>query len=530
MSDAVRFLIIDDDPSDVELMLRELKREGLRPDWVRVQTEAEFLEQLDRAPEVILADSGLASFDSIAALDLLNRRGLDIPFLVVSGQTGENLAVEAMKRGACDYLLKDQLGRLGESVRRALEQKRVQRELRQSEERYRLVSEASSDYFYSLKVRPEGEWFLEWITEPAFTRITGFDAHEINRLGVSSILLADDAAIIAQHQQALLAGRADSIDVRIETKDGCLKWLRVHETPVFAPDNPARVERIYGAAKDITERKELEERLLQSRKLEAIGQLAGGVAHDFNNLLTVICGYGDLLMKLPELGETGREYAGEILAASQRAARLTRQLMAFGSRQVQQIRTIDLNNIVRNLEKMLRRVIGEDVELRISYGADPAFINADAGQIEQVIMNLVVNARDAMPKGGRLAIETANANESELVLSVSDTGAGMHAATVSRIFEPFFTTKESGKGTGLGLSMVYGIIRQSGGEVSVVSAPGEGTTFRISLPRAEQVEADAVDAAPFTLRPAERTEKVSPAGDDESRMTAGGGKSAADSA
>src|SRR5580704_11761519 len=360
MSEIVRVLIVEDDPVDAELMVRELKRGGFAPDWVRVQTESEYLAQLDREPEIILSDSNLPLFDGFEALDLLRKRGLDIPFILVSGRMGEDLAVEAMKRGACDYLLKDRLARLGEAVRRAIDERRLRAErtwaigaLRQSEERYRLVSEASSDYVYSLKVGTDGTLTCEWITDP-FTRITGFDAADLNSQGLTSVIHAEDVPIADQHRESLMSGQSGSIDVRIVTKDRQVRWIRIHERPVFSAEAPKRVERIYGAAQDITEQKQLEEQLLQSRKMEAIGQLAGGVAHDFNNLLTVICGYGDLLTKLPDMSETGREYAQEILEAAKRAAQLTRQLLAFGRRQVMQSRIVNLNNVVAGLEKLLR--------------------------------------------------------------------------------------------------------------------------------------------------------------------------------
>ncbi len=315
----------------------------------------------------------------------------------------------------------------------------------------------------------------------------------------------EDDAIVEQHVESLLAGEAGSIDIRIVTKDKRVRWIRVHQRPVFSENEPGgsesrRVERIYGAAQDITEQKELAEQLLQSRKMEAIGQLAGGVAHDFNNLLTVICGYGDLMLRVPGLGEAEREYAREILEAARRASQLTRQLLAFGRRQTLQMRTLSLNKVVGDLEKMLGRLIGEDVEMRTVCAADLGLVKADPGQIGQVIMNLVVNARDAMPEGGRLTIGTAN-HGSEVMLSVSDTGIGMDSETAARVFEPFYTTKEVGKGTGLGLAMAYGIVKQSGGDIRVESEPGLGTTFRIFLPRLDSAAAEQMpEPVPFELR------------------------------
>lgn len=538
MSEPLRVLIVEDDPVDADLMVRELKRGGFAPDWVRVQTEDEYLTQLDLGPEVILSDSNLPLFDGFEALDLLCRRGLDIPFILVSGRMGEDVAVDAMKRGAADYLLKDRLTRLGEAVRRAIDQRRLRAErtwalgaLRQSEERYRLVSEASSDYVYSLRVEQDGALTCEWITDP-FTRITGFDTAQINLCGWTSLYHPDDLSIAVRHQQSLLSGQADSIDVRIITRDKRMRWMRVHERPVLndaAREGPPRVERIYGAAQDITVQRQLEEQLLQSRKMEAIGQLAGGVAHDFNNLLTVICGYGDLLKKQPDLGAAAREYSDEILEAARRASQLTRQLLAFGRRQVLQSRAVNLNHVVADLEKLLRRLIGEDVELRAIYAPDLGIVKVDPGQIEQVIMNLAVNARDAMPKGGQLLIETANVdfdgsdgrkNATVLsgpcvMLSVSDTGIGMDKETAGRIFEPFFTTKEFGKGTGLGLAMAHGIIKQSGGDIRVYSEPGAGTTFEIYLPRLVREEDAVLESTPFVLGTVQHSETILVLEDEE---------------
>ncbi len=528
MSEPVRVLIVEDDPVDADLMVRELKRGGFAPDWVRVQTESEYLEQLEKEPEIILSDSNLPLFDGFEALDLLKKRGLDIPFILVSGRMGEDVAVDAMKRGAFDYLLKDRLARLGEAVRRAIDERRLRAErtwavgaLRQSEERYRLVSEASSDYVYSLKVEPDGTLTCEWITDP-FSRITGFEAADINSGGWERLCHPEDLAIAKQHLESLLAGQSGSIDVRIVTKDKRVRWIRVHEQPVFSHEQPPRVERIYGAAQDITVQRQLEEQLLQSRKMEAIGQLAGGVAHDFNNLLTVICGYGDLLTKLPDISAAGREYADEILEAAKRAAQLTRQLLAFGRRQVMQARTVNLNSVVADIEKLLRRLIGEDVELRTALEPELGLVKVDPGQIEQVIMNLAVNARDAMPKGGRLTIETANIafdrnhpdrqamqhGGPHVLLTVSDTGSGMDAETKARVFEPFFTTKELGKGTGLGLAMAYGIVKQSGGDIRVYTELGRGTTFKIYLPRLENAVEAVAEPAPFNLRAMHGTETI----------------------
>jgi signal transduction histidine kinase len=266
---------------------------------------------------------------------------------------------------------------------------------------------------------------------------------------------------------------------------------------------------IIAILKDITEQRLLEKKLLQAQKMEAIGQLSGGIAHDFNNLLSVIIGYSEVLEKELPPGQELQKHLEQIKKAGEKAALLTRQLLAFSRQQVLQARVIDLNAAVLEVEKMLRRLISENIEVCSKLDASLGSIHADPGQMSQIIINLAVNARDAMPNGGRLTIETANMEIDDdyarlhasphpgpyVMLTVSDTGTGIDAATQARIFDPFFTTKEVGKGTGLGLSTVYGVVKQSGGFISVYSEVGHGTTFKIYFPRvgpAQQLESPAL--------------------------------------
>jgi PAS domain S-box-containing protein len=295
-------------------------------------------------------------------------------------------------------------------------------------------------------------------------------------------------------------------------EDGVERWLSGWGRTFF--DSEGRPIRVIGVSQDITERKQLEEQFRQAQKLESVGRLAGGVAHDFNNLLTIITGYSE--MALAELDDTHhlREPLVEIAEAAARAGALTRQLLTFSRRQIVEPQRIPINELVRNFEKMLARLLGEEIDLVLSLDPGDGVFLADPGQIEQVIMNLAVNARDAMPEGGKLLLETSNIFVDEefaqahfsvppgpyVVLAMSDTGAGMKAEVKAHIFEPFFTTKEPGKGTGLGLSTVWGIVKNSGGSIWVYSEPGQGTSFRLMFPAGnvnfERAEREAAAASP----------------------------------
>jgi len=312
---------------------------------------------------------------------------------------------------------------------------------------------------------------------------------------IQLIVHPDDRAMFADAQARVLTGALEALECRIVWGDGSVHWLYMRA--YVSRDANGTPERVFGAAIDVTERKDLEGSLRQAQKLEAVGQLAGGVAHDFNNVLTAVIGYSDLLQAEAPPGTPLHEGLVEIGKAGHRASQITRQLLAFSRKQILLPRVLDVNALIVDLERLLRRVVYEHVQIVTRLAPDAGRIRADPTQIEQVLVNLAVNARDAMPKGGTLTIETSNATLDGhypqrhepvvpgpyVLLSVNDTGVGMDRATQERLFEPFFTTKGIGKGTGLGLATVYGVVTQSGGHVWVYSEPNRGTTFKVYLPR-----------------------------------------------
>ncbi|HUX32585.1 MAG TPA: PAS domain S-box protein [Gemmatimonadaceae bacterium] len=347
---------------------------------------------------------------------------------------------------------------------------------------------------------------IQWVN-PAFTRLTGYTAAEAVGQNPRNLVKSGKhpPEFYRSLWETITAGRTWHGETINRRKDGSLYTEEQAITPIV--DAAGVITHFVAIKTDVTERLKLEAQFRQAQKMDTVGQLASGIAHDFNNLLTVINGVGELVLQQVSVGDPIHADVQEVLQAGERAAALTRQLLAFSRRQMLRPEVIDLNAVVDASERLLRRLLGEDIELVVSPAADLGRVKADPGQIEQVVINLAVNARDAMPQGGRLSIETRNVTVDEayagqmgfaipagpyVQLSVSDTGVGMDEATRLRVFEPFFTTKEMGKGTGLGLSTVYGIVKQSTGFIWVYSEPGKGTSFRIFLPRVT----DAVSPRP----------------------------------
>ncbi len=750
MSQSLRVLILEDHLHDAEMLIRELRRAGYDPEWRREDSEAGFLAALEQSPQLILSDYSLPQYDGLQAMKAVRDSDQDIPFILVSGTVGEEIAVQAMQAGVTDYLLKDRLSRLGPAVQRALEarksreeHRRAELKFRASESRYRRLFESAKDGILILKsqtgmvddvnpfltellgfsrdeflskqvwelaflknlvsneaeflelrqqdyVRYDGlplqcadgrqvdvefvssvfdvdgekviqcnirditerkrveeslrqsEARLRVVTERARVGLVVVDAEHrymfanaafTSMLGLSEtnivgqkvadvlpvayndrilprlteafagervdyelqlpakqpqfhyavnyepvieqgrvthvvvvvmditerkqtwnllrlqervihattqgIIITDalqpdcpiiftnrgfelitgytaadalgrncrflqgretDASTAAGIREVIREERAGSFELLNYRKDGTTFWNEMSITPVR--DENGQLTHFVGVLNDVTARREAEQQVRQSQKMEAVGQLAGGVAHDFNNLLTVIDGYTTLMLDTNSSTDPEWEYLQEIRTATSRAADLTRRLLAFGRRQLRTPECLDLNTAIEETVKLLERLLCENVVLEIKLDAQAGWVWADRGEISQILLNLAINARDAMPDGGQISVTTklTELDHSEIssgelfkpgkfaVITVSDTGSGIPKDVQAKMFEPFFTTKPAGKGTGLGLSTVYGIVIQTGGHIEVSSNEGEGTSFRIYLPQLEHVE------------------------------------------
>lgn len=516
MSDILRVLQVEDSESDAALIVRLLEKSGYTVHAERVEDAEPMRQSLARQDwDVVIADYHLPQFDAAAALQILHECGKDIPFIVVSGMIGEDRAVEMMRAGAQDYVLKDRIARLVPAVQREIREAQSRGERQRAEERLRdreqwlalavsvtqlgmfdffpqsgksLWSEVAKHHF---GLPPDAEVSYE-------TFLRGLHPSDRGRV---------DSLIRKTFDPA--SGGESATDFRtVGLTDHVERWLAARGKVFF--DSEGKPLRFVEVTIEITERKQLEEQFRQSQKLEGVGRLAGGIAHEFNNLLTVITGFSHMTLDGLPLDHTLRTGVEEVLKAAVRATSLTRQLLEFSRRQPSQTEIIVLNELVASAEKMLGRLIGSDVNLSLCLDPAAGAIRAGAGHIEQVIMNLVLNARDAMPKGGNLVIGTAHQTvdqhfaQSHLdlapgqyaALTVSDTGTGISPEVKAHIFDPFFTTKQTGKGTGLGLSTVYGIVKQCGGSISVSNELGGGTQFRILFPavQARRIEIPVLPA------------------------------------
>ncbi|HEY4414460.1 MAG TPA: response regulator [Verrucomicrobiae bacterium] len=518
MPKPLNILMVEDSQDDADLILVELRRAGYAPECQCVETGPEFLAGLEKLPDIILSDYSLPQFSGLQALEHLQTSGLNIPFILISGTIGEEAAVKAMKLGATDYLLKDKLARLAQVVERALEQKHLWDERNRAQKE--LVWKTA---------------FLEAQVDSALDAILVVDEHTKRILQNQRlfdlfkvpdyIACDDDDAKLLQHvvrqmrnpkqfseRVAHLYAHPDETGRdEIELANGTV--LDRYSAPVR--DKTGKYYGRIWTFRDITEQRQLEAQFRQSQKMEEIGQLAGGVAHDFNNILAIIQMQSELLKFHGRLSPEQVGFADQIGETVQRAAALTRQLLLFSRREVFQPHHLDLSQSITNTVKMLNRILGENIQMQLKLAAEPMFINADAAMMDQVLLNLTVNARDAMPNGGRLIIETAGVEFDDFAvsqtplarpgsfvcLSVSDSGCGISPEILPKIFEPFFTTKGVGKGTGLGLATVLGIVQQHQGWINIYSEVNRGTTFRIYLPQlTENAVVKISQAIPVELR------------------------------
>ncbi|MGH7293995.1 MAG: response regulator, partial [Polyangiaceae bacterium] len=494
-----------------------LERGGYRLTWRRVDEPAAMRAALaEQRWDAVVSDWSMPTFSAPAALDVLREADLDIPFLIASGSIGEETAVAAMLAGAGDFLSKGNLARLVPAMERELgkcaerrARRRAEAEVQASELRHRALFERS----------PLPMWVYDTETlrflavNEAAVALYGYEAHEFHEMTMADVCASDSEPSLRQGGLASASLRVTTGVESHRKKNGAVVLVEKTAHTFVLDGRPSRLV----VAKDVTERIEAEEslrkaeaQLRQAQKMEAVGRLASGVAHDFNNVLSVILSYAELMLgDLPE-GDPMRAEVTEIAAAGQRAAALTRQLLLFSRQQAVEPRVLDLNQVVAGMGNMIRRLLGADVELTLLPAPDTGKVVADPGHVEQILMNLTVNARDAMPDGGKLTVETRNVVLDDeyvrghhgvrpgrhVMLAVTDTGCGMDRETQARIFEPFFTTKERGKGTGLGLSTVFGIVKQAGGHIWVYSEPGSGTTFKVYLPRSDAAERRPSSAPP----------------------------------
>jgi hypothetical protein len=533
----LRVLVVEDIEADYELMLHALRRGGFDVTGIRVDDEAAFAEALRSFhADIVLSDHALPQCGGQEIVRVVQRDQPLLPVVIVTGSIDEETAADYIKAGAADYVVKQRLHRLGPAVQRALALRDALREALEAEEareaterRFRSLIEHSSDVITLL----DDTGAIIYSTQ-SLKPTLGYAAGEMTGRSVLELIHPDQQqdALTLLEQLHQHPNQVVRMAFRVRHKNGSWRDL---DAVLANRLGDSAVGALVVNYRDVTERKRAEEnlraadeRLRAAQKMEAVGRLAAGIAHDFNNLLTAMLGSTDLLLEALPAPHPAREDALESRQAALRAADLTRQLLAFSRQQLFAPRILDVNAVVRDVERLLRRLIGEDIRFRTVLASESVTIRADPSQLEQVLINLAVNARDAMPRGGTLTIETANVLLDDayvaaqpvvvaghyVLVAVSDNGIGMDAETKARVFEPFFTTKARGQGTGLGLATAYGIVKQSGGYIWVYSELGIGTTFKLYFPQViGSVEPPA--ALPVTSHSLRGTETIMVVEDQE---------------
>lgn len=510
-----KLLVVDDNPDFLAFVHYSLQDEFYDIHTATRIPEAEAILHSVR-PQVILLDVVLGQENGLDWMLSIRADWPEVLFIVITAHNHVDLAIKALQRGAFDYLdkpvqvqlLRTVLRRCFDRVHLEAENRRRAEALQLSEERLQDLLHTISDHIYVTMLKVDADPENIYIS-PNVSDLTGYPADHFQSawdFWPKQVIFPDDRELAARQWARLQRGRDSETEYRLLTADDRVVWVR-DSARVRQRDNALM---IYGVVSDITERKELEDRFFQSQKMDALGQLASGVAHDFGNMITVINGCCELIFRRMEEDDVNHRYVSEIHQAGQQAARLVRQLLGFSRRQQVAPQTLDLNAVAADLDAMLVRLIGENIALNLDLCEEPCWVRGTGGQFEQILVNLVVNARDAMPGGGQITVKTRQVSLQEytyqnnlvpdgiyVLLSVADTGCGMDVETQRRIFEPFFTTKQKGQGTGLGLATVHNIVTQCGGHIRVTSQRDQGTTFKIYLP----LQLDSTTALPDAPAP-----------------------------
>jgi PAS domain S-box-containing protein len=511
----VRVLILEDDPVDAELTQRAFDRSDVDLGATITTDRETFLAELRRDVfDVVIVDFSLPHWTGVEALRAVRAAGLEVPVILVTGTLSDQEALAYIKAGMADYVLKENLSRLPFVVLRVMQEAVSRRDASRAWNAFNQIAVSIDEIFFTVDLATQTTTYVN----PAYERVFGRTLGDLRRDPQAFLdhVDAEDLDRLRAYIEAVRRGElVEKIEFRIRRADNEQRVLLAHAVSVA--DEKGEIVSISGIALDVTETRRLEQQFHHAQKMEAVGRLAGGIAHDFNNLLTVIISYTQFVREHLDAGGD-RDDLAEVLTAAESAAALTRQLLAFSSQKVVEARIVDLGTVLRDVQGVLARVIGEDVVVTTAIAGD-ANVRVDRGKLEQVIMNLAVNARDAMPNGGELHLavsmtavgpEVARLHQAEsgqyATLTVRDTGQGMTDATLRHAFEPFFTTKEPGKGTGLGLSTVYGIVKEANGFISVKSKLGQGTTFCLHFPAS--VESIEPQQGPEEVRATGGTETI----------------------
>ncbi|HEY4989777.1 MAG TPA: response regulator [Opitutaceae bacterium] len=490
--DPLRVLNLEADPEDHALIRRQAATTGLNLSFERAANRAEFEAALKRGNiDLILADHCVPGFDGMAALESAQLGLPGVPYIIVSDSVGEDSAADAISAGASDFVHKDRLERLPAAILKHISKTNKSGHRMEAEEMFREMADNIRDVFWVCSAETGKVLYVS----PAYEGIWGKSPDNLfsEQARWPESVLDEDHAALTEMRLRLSRSAPFEVEYRIRRPDSTVRWIHDRGYPVSGKvGGPARM---VGVAADVTERKRLEADLLQAQKMELVGKLAGGIAHDFNNLLTIISGYVSMLLDKDNLPAGSSEALKRVFTASRQATGLVRQLLIFSRKRSPKREIIDLNTEVEIMTAMLRRLLGETITVDFEAAVEAPRTNADIGMLEQVLMNLAVNARDAMGRGGRLSITVGIRSRKAAqppgspvrtgdfaVVTVRDTGAGIPAAILPRIFEPFFTTKDEGRGTGLGLATVKDIVTGHDGWIDVETELGVGTAFHIYLP------------------------------------------------